>query len=282
MKFMDCHCLPSLWVGGNPVLKQIFGKGFYMLAKKKWKMLAFASVAAVAVGAGFTSADTITVKSASVNALTGMFQYTITLDGTTNIEQGDGFVIYDFGGYVGGATTSLVALNGGGLTLSDFTVATTTDTGSNLNNPVTVNELATTDASSHSQLAAIYANPNSATNGLANPTFDDPNTPNLVFVYNSGTTFNTAGSSQIYTLTLFTSATNPNSQVSATEAVGEDNNPANDNSLSFSENLVDVPLGGNSTVQTSVSLPRSLFATLGLFGMVAVTKLRRHRRLLTA
>jgi len=250
-----------------------------MFGKKNWIKLAMVGAAAIAAGANIASADTITVKSAGVNTSTGVFQYTITLDGTTTINPGDGFVIYDFGGYVSGSASLVETSGAGSLSLSNFTVMTTGNGfGSNLNNPVSVNMLATADAGTHSQLPSMYTDPNSPADGLSSLTFDNPATPNLSFVY-SGPQYNTNGGTETYTLTLDTSSTNNNSQVSVSEAVGEDNNPANDGSLSFSENLVYVPLGSNTTVQTAAPMPNASISGLALFGVVGLVRALRGRRL---
>jgi hypothetical protein len=248
---------------------------------KKWMKLAMVGAAAIAAGARISAADTITIKSGSVDPSHGVFNYTISLDGTTEIQSGDGFVIYDFGGLTG--TPTLTETSGtGSLVISDFTVMTS-GFGNNLANPVAVNTLATADASTHMQLPAMYSDPGAPADGLGSPmTFDNGATSNLSFVYTGPTTYFTNGGTETYTLTLDTSSTNMNGQVSVSEAVGEDNNPANNGSLSFSENLINVPLGSNSTVQIAAPTPQASLGGLALFGLVGVVSILRSRRLANA
>jgi len=251
---------------------------------KKWFGSIAAAATAMVVAAPFAAADTITVKTLSANTTTGVFQYTITLDGTTQIETGDGFVIYDFLGYVPG-TASLTANNGGALSLGDFNINSTTDIGSTLNNPATVNTLAQTDAGTHSQLSQPYTDPGAPADGFTNPTFDNPATPNLSFVYTPSADFLTNGSTQTYTLTLLTGVgINTSGMVDVSEAVGEDNNPAANGTLSFSENLVDVPLGGNQSTGTvpGVPAPKPALGGLALFGVLALARRMKSKRFANA
>jgi hypothetical protein len=248
-----------------------------MLFAKHWSWSIVAGAAALVAGTQISAANTITVKTLSANAATGVFQYTVTLDGTTQIETGDGFVIYDFGGLAPGSAT-LTANNGGALSLSNFSIKST-GTGSNLNNPVTVNQLGTVDADTHSQLPETYTDPGAPADGETNPTFDNPATPDISFVYTPSANYMTNGAIQTYTLTLVSGlGVNTSGMVSVSEAVGEDNNPAANGTLSFSENLVDVPLGGNGSVTFSTPLPKSSLGGLALFGVLALARKVNSKR----
>ena len=248
--------------------------------------LALVGAAMIATGAQIGAAESITIKTSSVNAATGVFVYTITLDSTTQIASGDGFVIYDFGALAGPATLT-PQTGGGGLTISDFTVNTTgnsanTNQGNALSGPIGVNQVAQTDANVHSgQLPSPYADASGTTpappgDGLSNPTFDNPAVPNLNFVYNQSTAF-TPGTTQTYLLTLTTSAINSMNMVSISEAVGEDQDTSNSPSVSLTEQLVDIPLGNNGTTIVFGPAPKASLGGLALFGLVGIGGLLKKR-----
>jgi hypothetical protein len=220
------------------------------------------------------------IKNNTVNAATGVFTYTVTLDSTTDIQLGDGFVIYDFLDYVPNSATLTPLTGGGSLSLSRFTITgissvdspnSDPNQGSALNNPVAINQLAQTEADVTS-LPMIYADPNSPADGLSNPTFDNSATPNLSFVYNSSSTYATSGP-ETYLLSLSTSAVNSNSAVSNTVVTTEDHNPADFNTLAYAENLLYVPSGGNST---QITLPEPTMLGVIALGSLGLRRRRAH------
>jgi len=212
------------------------------------------------------------VKDSSDNPATGAFSYIVTLDGSTNIESGDGFVIYDYLDYVPGSATLTPLTGGGGLSLSQFTItgissetspSSNPNQGNALDNPVAVNQLAQTEANITS-LPNIYADPDSPDDGLSNPTFDNSATPNLNFVYSSSTNYTTSGP-ETYLLTLTTTALNASNLTANTVVTTEDHNPSESNTFAFAENLVHVP---------AVVLPEP--ASLGIVALGALGLLRRR------
>ena len=235
----------------------------------------------IAAGAQIGAANSITIKTSSVNAATGVFVYTITLDSSTLIANSDGFVIYDFGALAGPATLT-PQTGGGGLTISDFTVNLTgnsvnTNQGNALTGPVSVNTVAQTDANVHSaQLPSPYADASAPGDGLSNPTFDNFAVPNLSFVYNQSTSFQ-PGTTQTYLLTLTTANVNTMNQVSNSEAVGEDENTANNDTISLTEQIVDIPLGNNGTTIVFGPAPKASVGGLALFGLVGIGGLLKKR-----
>src|ERR1700683_5045676 len=64
-----------------------------MYGRNIWAKLVLAGAAALVMGAPISFADSMTVKTLSANASTGVFQYQITLDGG-GIAPGHGFAIY--------------------------------------------------------------------------------------------------------------------------------------------------------------------------------------------
>ena len=74
---------------------------------------ALVGAAILAICVGSAKAHTITVKDDAIDTSTGIFTYMVTLDSTTEINAGGGFVIYDFGGYVPNSAT-LTPLTGNG------------------------------------------------------------------------------------------------------------------------------------------------------------------------
>jgi hypothetical protein len=216
---------------------------------------------------------TIIVKDSSINTATGVFTYVVTLDSTTEIASGNGFTIYDFLDYVSGSATLTPVTGSGTLGLSQISITeATTDTspvsdqdqGTDLNDSVAVNELATQTAEVDG-LPNIYADPDAPTDGLTNPTFDNGSIPNLSFVFDSSTPYMTTGA-QTYLLTLDTSLKNTLNQTSDTVVTTEDLNTANSSSTAFAENLLLVP---------AAAIPEP--ATLGLMLIGAGGLLMRRR-----
>jgi len=244
--------------------------------------LFFAAIALVFVAVGTVNADTITVKDNSVNTSTGVFTYLITLDSTTYIAPGSGFTIYDFGGYVPNSATITPLTGGGTLGLGDFQISIISSNnspnpnpgqGTALNNPMSVNSLVQVDANVHGQAPNVYPDPNSPGDGLSNPTFDNPATPNLNFIYdNLNSSYQTSGT-ETYLLTVDTSLINPNNQVSVSEVGTEDQDNTNFYTYSFAQNLVFVPFGSNGT---TVQLPEP--TSLTLLGLAGFGLLRRSRK----
>ena len=241
------------------------------------KILATPPIAGIVVLLGLVgiAAADIEVTNSSFNPAAGVFSYQITLSSTTQIANNDGFVIYDFGPVVG--TPTLTAqTGGGGLTLSDFTISTTgnsanSDQGNSLTGAVGVNMVAQADADVHfSQLPSTYPDPSAPGDGLATPTFDNSAVANLNFVFNQTSAF-TPGTTQTYLLTLMSADINSMNEVSRTEADGEDQNTANDDAISLTEQIVDIPLGNNTT---TVSVPEPSLLSLLFLGGVGMMRRR--------
>ena len=177
-------------------------------------------------GASLAKADTITIQDAQVGqpqAASGIFTYTISLDAAANVQNNDGFVIYDFSG----ETSYTISSNPG------FTLASQPLTGAgSLNN----------------------AFPGSLVIAGANAT-EDVNVPNLVFLY-SGATFLGAHS---YTLTVDT--TDVALPTSTSFGVGIDHSGPFHNSGSI-ESLT-VPNFGSVPLPQSLPGGLAMFALLG-------------------
>src|SRR5271169_4649520 len=119
------------------------------------RVLVFAAAAALTLSTCRLAPASMIVKDSTDNPATGAFSYIVTLDGSTNLESGDGFVIYDYLDYVPGSATLTPLTGGGSLSLSQFTITgISSDTspssnpnqGNALDNPVAVNQLAQTEA----------------------------------------------------------------------------------------------------------------------------------------
>jgi hypothetical protein len=247
--------------------------------KMKLTSLMLMVVAMVALGARTGAADTITVKTLNVNAATGTFQYTVTLDDTTFIAPGDGFVIYDFGGFTGSATLS--SLTGGGtLAISNTNglSVSSISQGNTLPSPAGVNGDATAAAMVDIPSAFIYTSTNTGNSaGLGTTTFDNPGTSNLVFTEN-GAGYTDTSDTQTYLLTLTTTLTNTMNKISQSMFAEEDEDTSNSDSASFSQNLVDVPLGSNNITTTFAPLPKSFPAGLALFGLAGLVGWTQSKR----
>ena len=249
---------------------------------------ALVGAAILAICVGSAKAHTITVKDDAIDTSTGIFTYMVTLDSTTEINAGGGFVIYDFGGYVPNSATLTPLTGNGTLGLSDFMITTTTtDTtpvnnqgqGNDLIHSASVNSLAQSDADSSMGVDPDgYPDPDSGPPGndmLSNPTFDNPATPNLSFVYTSGNTYLTTGD-ETYLLTLYTSLVNSNNQVSLSVVATEDQDWSNFDLPSFAQNLLQVPYGSNNT---QVALPEpSALALIGIAGSALIRRKPRRPR----
>jgi hypothetical protein len=93
--------------------------------------------AALLLAARVGLADTISIHDLSENTATGVFQYTITLDAAADVQDGDGFAIYDF---TGETSFSITGLNN-----DDFSL-TQTSTSNALTDPSKVDSVADVSA----------------------------------------------------------------------------------------------------------------------------------------
>lgn len=152
----------------------------------------------------------ITVHDLTQNTTTGVFTYTITLDSSASVQQNDGFVIQDFGGFTGATIT-------GGLTTSEFTVSQNLTTNS-LNDASTVNSAA-------SLIRTI--------NGLP---ADSATIEDISFAWNTPTPIVGATTA---TLTMDSSIMGKAASLSATAAIDHSGSPGG--TVAITENTVSVP-----------------------------------------
>jgi PEP-CTERM motif len=242
-------------------------------------ILALLGALAVAATARVSAASAIDIAFQSANITEGIFNYTLTLNNSNQLTAGDGFTFYDFEGFVPGATTLTPLTGGGSLSMANFAPTfTTTDStpagslggqGNDLNNSAALNTVVQTDADNNG-LSDSFADPNSSTDGLSNPTFDNPEIYNVSFVFDAGSSYN-AADTETYLLTLFTSVVNTNEQVSMTEVGSEAQDSGGD--PSYGATSVYTP---NGPGEVPVDLPEP--STLGLLAIGAIYLNRRKAR----
>ena len=233
---------------------------------------------AVALAASTSAhAGAIDVEFQSANVAAGIFNYTLTLNGSSQLNSGDGITFYDFEGYVPGAA-SLTPISGGSLSLGDFTETIATNPaapsnqdgqGTELNNSSTLNSIVQADADKNG-LPDNFADANSPGDGLSNPTFDNPLITNLSFVYDSASPYSTT-SPETYLLTVYTADTNALNQVAQSE-IGTEGQDGLGNP-SYAVGFLFTP-GGPGEVPVTIPEP----TTLGLLVIGAIGLVRRPSR----
>jgi len=240
-----------------------FRKKWYMTQKKSFL---FASVIGIlAGGVRLASADTIDVTDFDGGALdnvggNGHYFYSVTLDGSADVKAGDGFVIFDFPGYIPGSAQFIGGFSPSVVDLGSFTL--------------TDQALVGTSLPGYSASGNQANFPTSSGSESAN---DNPGIPNLTFTY-SGTTYSAAANGNISTsVELEVNSVDTQTGTTVVAAVGVDNSGSNQ-SFSASLNAVEAPnppLGGGN----GVPLPVSSIGGGLLFGLFAVGRVWKAKRL---
>jgi len=165
-------------------------------------------------------------------------QVNITLNGSS-ITPGDGFVIYGFTSYVGGAASPAAATDSAPTGFTQFTIQTTS------------NDFAG-----------------------GNPT--NYNGPNISLVYEGSTTIPDAD--QTFGISLLSAAEIQNSaETAAAATIAEDMDPLTSSTEPPPKSLANDPIGVGSIALAPV--PRASLGGLSLFGVVQLRRILRRRRL---
>jgi hypothetical protein len=185
--------------------------------------------------------NTITISDESQNLSTGVFVYSISLDGSTVLNAGDGFVLYDYPVVPASMVVSIT------LPAGDSFNEMTTATGNDINAP------APSSPAGFNQLDA---------ENVLNGGHDSPFSPNLNFVFSGPTYTVGAGNTVLGTLTITLGVSpadlaglNPNAVVASKDSGG-----------SAHQQL----FGSNITDPVVVAMPATVWSGCALFGALLV------------
>jgi len=209
-----------------------------------------AVIAVVVFCAQIARCDTITVTNLSQDAFTGVYQYEVETDASTVLNPGDGFVIYDFPGYV----SSTLALAGFGAPTQDLIY----------------------NGISAPAPSDVTLTPNTLDVGLTTVLglSDNPTIGNLSFVYSGPTVGEGNGKSAV--LTIYSSIAGASATTAVSGVASKDSGGVNSKQLFFGYAIV--PGANSSSVTTATPLPSPVWAGGLMMSLIAgagfVRKLR--------